>query len=250
MALRVYRSVGARPLDEWTVQRLDGDALRALAAEAGPAGERTESDGSIRAPRRSRASRSSRAPGDRSDGRRVSTSEHGSAAALQRRSSSATLFLVIGSTIAGAISASGWSTNRRSLNRGCGTIRSGRSTTVSPCRTRSRSSVRGALSRGRSRPRACSTASSAVNSSCGVRSVPPTAAAFKNAGWIAGDADRLGFMNGRESAIGQQRLEPGSRKGEMGSAVAQVGADGNCRRYSTHRVASTSPTRGPTCSLR
>ena len=37
MALRVYRSVGARPLDEWTVQRLDGDALRALAAEAGPA---------------------------------------------------------------------------------------------------------------------------------------------------------------------------------------------------------------------
>jgi GNAT superfamily N-acetyltransferase len=37
MALRVYRSVGARPLDEWTVQRLDGDALRALAAETGPA---------------------------------------------------------------------------------------------------------------------------------------------------------------------------------------------------------------------
>ena len=32
MALRVYRSVGARPLDEWTVQRLDGEALRALAA--------------------------------------------------------------------------------------------------------------------------------------------------------------------------------------------------------------------------
>jgi GNAT superfamily N-acetyltransferase len=37
MALRVYRAVGARPLDEWTVQRLDGEALRALAAEAGPA---------------------------------------------------------------------------------------------------------------------------------------------------------------------------------------------------------------------
>jgi GNAT superfamily N-acetyltransferase len=34
MALRVYRSVGARAMDEWTVQRLDGDALRALAAEA------------------------------------------------------------------------------------------------------------------------------------------------------------------------------------------------------------------------
>ena len=33
-ALRVYRAVGARPLDEWTVQRLEGDALRALAAEA------------------------------------------------------------------------------------------------------------------------------------------------------------------------------------------------------------------------
>lgn len=36
LALRVYRRVGARPLDEWTVQRLDGDALRALAAKAGP----------------------------------------------------------------------------------------------------------------------------------------------------------------------------------------------------------------------
>jgi GNAT superfamily N-acetyltransferase len=37
MALRVYRAVGAMPLDEWTVQRLDGKALRALAAEADPA---------------------------------------------------------------------------------------------------------------------------------------------------------------------------------------------------------------------
>jgi GNAT superfamily N-acetyltransferase len=37
LALRVYRAVGAKPLDEWTVQRLDGDALRTLAAEAGPA---------------------------------------------------------------------------------------------------------------------------------------------------------------------------------------------------------------------
>jgi GNAT superfamily N-acetyltransferase len=37
MALRVYRSVGARAMDEWTVQRLDGEALRALAAEAGSA---------------------------------------------------------------------------------------------------------------------------------------------------------------------------------------------------------------------
>jgi GNAT superfamily N-acetyltransferase len=33
MALRVYRSVGAAPLDQWTVQRLEGDALQALAAE-------------------------------------------------------------------------------------------------------------------------------------------------------------------------------------------------------------------------
>ena len=31
-ALAFYRSVGARPLDEWTVQRLDGDALATLAA--------------------------------------------------------------------------------------------------------------------------------------------------------------------------------------------------------------------------
>jgi GNAT superfamily N-acetyltransferase len=31
MALRVYRAVGARPMKEWTVQRLTGPALEALA---------------------------------------------------------------------------------------------------------------------------------------------------------------------------------------------------------------------------
>ncbi|MFI0939591.1 GNAT family N-acetyltransferase [Streptomyces sp. NPDC021020] len=38
-ALAVYRAVGARPQDEWTVQRLTGPALAALAAQApgGPA---------------------------------------------------------------------------------------------------------------------------------------------------------------------------------------------------------------------
>ena len=33
-AIRFYRSLGARPMDGWTVQRLDGQALRALAARA------------------------------------------------------------------------------------------------------------------------------------------------------------------------------------------------------------------------
>jgi GNAT superfamily N-acetyltransferase len=33
-ALAVYRKVGATPMVEWTVQRLTGDALRALASEA------------------------------------------------------------------------------------------------------------------------------------------------------------------------------------------------------------------------
>ena len=32
-ALRFYRSLGARPMDDWTVYRLTGDALRRLAAE-------------------------------------------------------------------------------------------------------------------------------------------------------------------------------------------------------------------------
>jgi GNAT superfamily N-acetyltransferase len=36
MALRVYRGVGAVPMDEWTVYRLTGDALRHLAAEDAP----------------------------------------------------------------------------------------------------------------------------------------------------------------------------------------------------------------------
>jgi GNAT superfamily N-acetyltransferase len=35
LAIRVYRGVGARPMDEWTVYRLSGDALRALAAPRG-----------------------------------------------------------------------------------------------------------------------------------------------------------------------------------------------------------------------
>jgi len=33
-ALAVYRRIGARPMDEWTVQRLTGDALRLLAQSA------------------------------------------------------------------------------------------------------------------------------------------------------------------------------------------------------------------------
>ena len=31
-AIAFYRAIGARPMDEWTVQRMDGDALAALAA--------------------------------------------------------------------------------------------------------------------------------------------------------------------------------------------------------------------------
>ena len=33
-AINVYRKLGAEPMDEWTVQRLSGDALRALASRA------------------------------------------------------------------------------------------------------------------------------------------------------------------------------------------------------------------------
>jgi GNAT superfamily N-acetyltransferase len=33
-ALRVYRAIGAQPMDEWTVQRLTGEALERLAATA------------------------------------------------------------------------------------------------------------------------------------------------------------------------------------------------------------------------
>ena len=34
-AIDFYRSLGARPMDGWTVQRVDGEALRALAARPG-----------------------------------------------------------------------------------------------------------------------------------------------------------------------------------------------------------------------
>jgi len=33
-AIRAYRSIGAVPMDEWTIYRLTGDALRTLAAKA------------------------------------------------------------------------------------------------------------------------------------------------------------------------------------------------------------------------
>ena len=32
-AIAFYRAIGARPMDEWTVQRLDGEALRQLAEQ-------------------------------------------------------------------------------------------------------------------------------------------------------------------------------------------------------------------------
>ncbi|HZV09800.1 MAG TPA: GNAT family N-acetyltransferase, partial [Novosphingobium sp.] len=34
-----YRALGARPMEEWTVMRVDGDALQRLAAEAGTSAE-------------------------------------------------------------------------------------------------------------------------------------------------------------------------------------------------------------------
>jgi GNAT superfamily N-acetyltransferase len=37
LALAVYRKIGARPMNEWTMQRLTGDALRELAASAASA---------------------------------------------------------------------------------------------------------------------------------------------------------------------------------------------------------------------
>jgi GNAT superfamily N-acetyltransferase len=37
-AIRFYRSIGATAMDEWTVQRLTGDALRAMATPAGHEG--------------------------------------------------------------------------------------------------------------------------------------------------------------------------------------------------------------------
>lgn len=35
-SIAFYRSIGAKPMDEWTTQRLSGDGLRALSAYAGP----------------------------------------------------------------------------------------------------------------------------------------------------------------------------------------------------------------------
>lgn len=40
-AIAVYRAIGAKPMDEWTVQRLDGDALVALAGISASANPRS-----------------------------------------------------------------------------------------------------------------------------------------------------------------------------------------------------------------
>lgn len=39
-SIQFYRSIGARPMDEWTVQRLDGEALQQFAAEFQGSNER------------------------------------------------------------------------------------------------------------------------------------------------------------------------------------------------------------------
>jgi GNAT superfamily N-acetyltransferase len=36
-SIAMYRAIGAKPMDEWTIQRLDGDALAALANSVRPA---------------------------------------------------------------------------------------------------------------------------------------------------------------------------------------------------------------------
>lgn len=36
-SIAMYRAIGAKPMEDWTVQRLDGDALAALANSVGPA---------------------------------------------------------------------------------------------------------------------------------------------------------------------------------------------------------------------
>jgi HAE1 family hydrophobic/amphiphilic exporter-1 len=100
--------------------------------------------------------------------------------------SSRIVFPVTGSIQSGAISASGASTNRRSRNRGCGTVKPSASITLSPYRIRSRSIVRGAPPYGRSRPNCCSTESKASRAPRAERSDSPVAAAFKNIGCAPG----------------------------------------------------------------
>ncbi len=69
-----------------------------------------------------------------------------------------------GMLAAGAISASGSSAKARSCMRGCGTCRPGSSIIASPCSSRSRSIVRGAMWKSRRRPASCSIASRASSS--------------------------------------------------------------------------------------
>jgi len=99
-----------------------------------------------------------------------------------RSKSALTVCPVSGSRISGAISASGASTNRRSRNLGCGTSMPDVCRTRSPYRIKSRSSVRGARSDGRSRPRSRSIERSRSSNAAGSRSVRPIATALRYGG--------------------------------------------------------------------
>ena len=65
----------------------------------------------------------------------------------------------------------------------------------------------------------------------------------------AGNADRCGFANGRETRILQQRREAAARLGEVALTVAEVRTERERNQtpgYSIHRVDITDPMRGPT----
>ena len=163
-------------------------------------------------------------------------------------SSSTTVFPLTGSRRSGATAASGSSTNRRSRNRGCGTTSPGSSTTTLPTRIKSRSSVRGALTYGRSRPRSCSIASSASRMARAARVVSPTSDGVQAHRLRSRGADRNGVVVAGGGDVGQKTAKGRYRVVEMGAPIAHVAAEGD--RYSIHREGSTSPWDGPTCSPR
>ncbi len=173
----------------------------------------------------------------------------------QARQQSAIVSDVTGSRRSGAISASGSSTNRRSRKPGCGTVSPG------SCRIARRRT-------GSDRDRGCGRRRETAARARDPFDVQQRVQATRRAAASCrrrrrrsekpaehpGTSHRRGFDRGRDPEVRTEawRDDRGQTL-DARSAIAEVGTDARSRQvsgYSIQRVGSTSPTRGPTSSVR
>ena len=162
--------------------------------------------------------------------------------ARRRRTSVATVDPVTGSTISGAISANGSSTNRRSRNRGCGTVSAAFVQHQIPQQDEIEiERPRGVLKRAFASALALDRHERRQNVLRRGRRVADRRGIQKRRLRSRG-VDGFGFVVAGDEKVGERRREAGDGEVEMGAAVAEVAAERD--RYSIHREGSTSPFAG------